>query len=409
MRFVFSDGEKICVYKDGAVQKYESNYIKNYRETMLRSEKNKEWKSQGHAAKLMAEGYYFDGEDENKVEAAVHGVALTEDENRIVYAFSVNKSSGIYSKLLDDEAKTEAHIVSANDVEFTSISYNSDGAMLASVQTDSITSQIAVFDKGSGDYKSITDGDSLDENPSFDHTGKCVLFNSYGVGRDASRNFVEYTPSEIYKINLSTLQVEVLAFSYKHSYIKPLSDSKGNVYCIRKPGSEKTKKNPLIEILMIPVRIVQGIVGFISAFVMCFSGKPLVSGQSGRSAAGGGAAKAGDPDVKKIFVNNNLLNVDKELKKNKKQEDYGFIPSSWKVVKLGKCAEVETDVELASGAADFCIVEENGKTEIVYSNGKHLFAVSEGQKRRKLADADFCLKVGSLTRAKTEGNFFDLI
>lgn len=407
MRFVFSDGEKLGVYSDGDVQKLNSNYIANYRETAIRDSKSKEWKNQGRAAQLMAEGYYFnDGEE--RVEAAIHGVALTEENNRIVYAFSVNNSSGIYSKLLDDEIKTEAHIVSSNEVEFMSVSYNGDGEMLAAVQVDAVTSRIAVFPKNSGDYKCVTGGDSLDENPAFDYTENCILFNSYGVGRDANNNFIEYAPSEIYRLNLSTLDVEALASDPKFSYIKPVSDSDGNIYCIKKPGSEKTGGNPFLEILLIPVRIVQAIVGFISTFVMCFAGKPLVSGQSGRSVnAGGGAAKNGKADAKKIFINNNLLNVEKELKKNKKQEDYGFIPSSWKLVKLGKNGEKET--EIASGAADFCIVEEDGKTQLVYTNGKHVFSVAEGQKRKKLVDTDFCLKVGALTRAKTGDGLFDFL
>ena len=162
-----------------------------------------------------------------------------------------------------------------------------------------------------------------------------------------------------------------------------------------------------MEVLLIPVRIVQAIAGFISTFVMCFSGKSLVSG--GAVDSGGGAAKNGKRDAKKVFINNNLLNVDKELKKNKKQEDYGFIPSSWKLVKLARGGEAEK--ELASGVADFCLVEENGKNEFVYTNGNHIFSVEEGQKRKKLTDVDFCLKVGSMGDAKAadERNFFDFI
>lgn len=406
MKFVFSDGEKLGVYDDGKIQKFESTYITHYRETATKSAKNKEWKTQGHAAQMMSEGYYWN-EREESVTAAIHGVALTEEDNKIVYAFSVNNSSGIYSKLLDDEIKTEAHIVSANDVEFMSVSYAGDGEMLAAVQVDSVTSRIALFPKNSGDYKCITGGDSLDENPSFDFAENCVLFNSYGVGRDANNNFIEYMPSEVYRLNLSTLDVELVVSDPKFSYIKPLADSKGDVYCIKKPGSEKTGGNPIVEILMIPVRIVQAIAGFISAFVMCFSGKSLVSGQSGRSALGDGSAAKKGGDAKKVFINNNLLNVDKELKKNKKQEDYGFIPSSWKIVRLGKNGAPNT--EIASGAADFCLVEEDGKTKFVYTNGKHIFSVEEGQKRQKLADTDFCLKVGGIARAHSDGKLFDLI
>lgn len=406
MKFVFSDGEKLGVYKDGKTEKFESTYIAHYRETALRDAKSKEWKEQGKAARLMAEGYYFQ-EREEKVEAAIHGVALTEDENRIVYAFSVNNSSGIYSKFLDDEIRTEAHIVSSNEADFMSVAYNEKGGMLAAVQSDPITAGIAVFAPGSGDYKCVTGGDSLDENPSFDYTGNSILFNSYGVGRDANNEFISYMPSEIYRLNLSTMDVETVASDSGFSYIKPISDADGNVYCIKKPGTEKTKGNPLVEILLIPVRILQGIAGFISAFVMCFSGKPLVSGQSGRSAMNDGSAMKNGKDGKKIFINNNLLNVDKELKKNKKKEDYGFIPSSWKLVKLGRNGEKET--EIASGVADYCLVEELGQTKFVYTNGKHIFSVAEGEKRKKLVDTDFCLKVGSIARVGTNNDFFDLI
>jgi hypothetical protein len=157
--------------------------------------------------------------------------------------------------------------------------------------------------------------------------------------------------------------------------------------------------------LLIPVRIIQGIVGFISAFVRCFAGKSMVAGESGRSVMGdGGAAKNGKRDAKKIFINNNLINVDKELKKNKKREDYGFIPSSWKLVRLVRGG---AEVELASGVADYCLVEEDGKTQFVYTNGKHIFSFAEGEKRKKLVDTDFCLKVGGILKAQSGDNLFD--
>lgn len=403
MRFAFSDGEKLGVYDGKEAKTFGSGYIARYRETVLQSAKNKAWKNRTDM--MLADDYYFDSPEENVV-AAVHGVALTAEENKIVYAFSVNGSSGIYTKILDDEQKTEAHIVSSNDVRFNSVCYSAEGEMLAAVQSDPVTSEIAVFSK-SGDYKCVTGGDSLDENPSFGPDGKTVYFNSYGVGRDANNNFVEYAPSEIYKLDLSTLDVEPVLSDPKYSYLKPLCDGKGNLYYIKKPGTEKTEGNPFLEILLIPVRIVQAIAGFISAFVMCFAKKPLVSGQSGRTAVNGSAAKNGAPDAKKIFVNNSLLNVDRQLKKNKKQENYGFIPPSWKVMKRSEGGE---ETEIASGAADFCLVEENGKTAVVYTNGRHIFSVCEGEKKQKLADVDFCLKVGSLSaRAEKTEDLFGLL
>lgn len=407
MKFAFVDGEKIAVCEDGNVQKFDSKYVVNYRETAIKSAKSREWKTQGKASRLMDEDYYFERENGANAEVFIRGVALTEKENELVYAASVNDSSVIYKKDLLDEEKTESHVVSSNSEEFMSVSRNRNGGMLAAIQRDPVAADIAVFEQDGGDYKCVTGGDSLDENPAFDTDGKSVLFNSYGVGRDANNNFIKYLPSELFRLDLSTLNVDTVASDRNFSYIKPLPDGEGNLYCIKKPDSEKTERNPLLQILLIPVRIVQGIAGFISAFVMCFSGKPLVDGQSAQS-LGGDATKNGKYDRKKVFINNNLLNVDEQLKKNKKQENYGFIPQSWKLIKIDKDGN---ETELTGGVADFCFTDDgNGKRAVIFTNGKHIFTLTDEGKRKKLADADFCLKVGGTPSPADESNdLFGLI
>lgn len=51
--------------------------------------------------------------------------------------------------------------------------------------------------------------------------------------------------------------------------------------------------------------------------------------------------------------------------------------------------------ELAHGVADFCLTEENGEKTLVYTNGKHIFQLPlNGGKRKKIADVDFCIKLG---------------
>ena len=218
-------------------------------------------------------------------------------------------------------------------------------------------------------------------------------------------NFIQYFPSEIYRLNLGSLEIEELASNPKYSFVKPMADSNGNVYCIQKPASEKDSGNPLLDILLIPVRIVQGIVGFISSFVMCFSGKPLVNGKSMKAIGEGGAAKHSKNNPAQVFINQNLINVEKELNKNKKTEDYGFIPHSWKLVKLTGNGQTE---ELVNGVADFCIVEENGENVLIYTNGKHVFALKDG-KKQKLLDTDFCLKVGGILKKNSSDNLFDCL
>lgn len=397
MKIGFADGEKIGVYENGEKKIYESNYIARYKENALKAAKSKEWKKQTDL--MMGDEYYFERENEAEFFSHVQCVSPTVEENKILYAFTVGDTSGIYYKYTDDKEKTEAHALSSSDVTFTSLSLSKSGKILGSVQTDSVCSNIAIFKNGCSEYETLTGGDSLDENPFLDQEGN-VLFNSYAVGRDQNNAFITYLPSELYQINPETLEIKELLSHDKYSFIKPMKDKRGNVYCIRKLSDESQGENAFLQILMIPVRIVQAIVGFISAFVMCFAKKPLVSGGTARSISNGGdIAKSGDP--KKMWVNNHLINVEKELKRNGKKEEYGFIPKSWALVRLtqDENGKFVGEYELARGVADYCIVEENGETLLVFTNGKRVFALTEEQERvkmKKLFETDCCVKVNAL-------------
>lgn len=386
MKFVFNDGEQIGVYDNGKTGLFVSNYIVNYKDAMLKSQKNKEWKKKSTE---LYDNYGFLEQDEGDVQAKITSVALSGEANKIVYAYEANFTHGIYLKQLDDELKTEAHIVSSDENSFDGLFTLSSGRMLCGVRPDTVTENIAVFDKN-GDYKTITDGDSLDENPSYEESENAIYFNSYGVGRDASNAFVKYLPSEIYRLNLHTMDIDEVLSDARYSFVKPKKRADG-LYFIRTPAFER-EGNPLLEILLIPVRLVQAIAGFISSFVMCFAGKPLVEGQSSKDIS--------NKDKRKIFINHNLINVDKQLKKNKKTTDYGFIPLDYKLMKI----ENGKDTVLFSGVADYCFSDDG---TLIFTNGKHIFSYANGVKT-KLVDTDFCVHLGGIEKTGSDDGFFGL-
>ena len=403
MYFTFIDKEKICTYKDGKIHSYESEYVKRYRETTLNHQKNREWKK--NTDMMM----YEEDFSSERVSVKLHSVCPTTEKNKLVYAFRVNDSAGIYYKFTDDEKKTEAHLLTSTDESFQNLFVNRNGEIFGVVQKNGYSSQIAIFSKEGGDYKSVTGGDSKDENP-FYYQGN-VYFNSYGIGRDANNEFLMYAPSEILRLNPQAMEIETLLSDEKFSFIKPMIDGDGNLYCIRKSVDRKEERgNGFLNILLIPVRIVEALVGFVSLFVNIFAGKPLVDGK-GRTRNGNGMAK--NMDERQIFVHNQLLNVEKELKNNQKDEDGGFIPHSFKLVKFPKDeANFKGErnpgmgVVIASGVADFCITEEN---EVIYTNGKRIFALTEDGKRKKLASTDFCLQLSTLPPTAEEEDLFSQI
>ena len=149
-----------------------------------------------------------------------------------------------------------------------------------------------------------------------------------------------------------------------------------------------------VEILLIPYRIIQAIVMFVQAFVTMFTGKSMTSG-------GSNPARGRETDSRKLFVDGNLIEAEKELKRNKrfKDKEYGFIPMSWKLVKI----ENGKAVPIKSGICDFDLCEDGG---IYCTNGKHVFYIKDG-KTVKVADADLCLSVSTASeRNFTEDDFF---
>lgn len=405
MRFVFIDRDKIGVFEDGKKSLYESTYIQNYKDNAKRIQKNREWKKKSDI--MIEDGYYGLGGE--TIHSRLYSACFTTEENKIAYTFSVNELSRVCFKYLDDEQKTEAHVVSSNEVDFLSYHVNEEGKAVGSIRTGEESADIAVFNND-GDYKLITSGDSLDENPFIDERGR-VLFNSYGIGRSPDNEFITYVPSEIFEYNLQAMEIKTLLSDEKYSFVKPMKDGDGNLYCIRKPGAERKRENVFLSILLIPVRIIEAIIGFVSAFVSIFAGKPLMSNK----AIGGGGAKKSDKDPKEVFIHNQMINVEQERKRNQKTEDGGFIPKEWKLLRYTKKEDdfeesYELQEEIASGVADYCLVKENGKTVLLYTNGQRIFSLENADGKwlkKKLVNTDFCVNISALYGCMKKTNEFD--
>ena len=228
------------------------------------------------------------------------------------------------------------------------------------------------------DYRCVTDGDTLDADP-YISPDDCniIYFSSRGVGRDSHGNFVELSPSAICKLDMNAMDIEEVAVSPNYSYFKPVYHD-GKLYAIKAPV-KGNRGNAFVEFLLFPWRILQAIASFINIFVMATTGKGLTEG-------GPNPARGKDYDSKKIEVAGNLIDVDKQIKKNasKKDSDFGFIPKSWQLI------EVESGKVIKSGVGDYDIAEDG---TIIATNGRRIFEIKDG-KCRKVCNAEFCVKVG---------------
>lgn len=374
--FTYADGQDLCVFDGEKTTKYSSGYVENYKRNAESARRSTEWKKSGEGAIFRGDATVYDTVKEN-IEVSIGGIYPCTESNWVVYSFTVNGTSGIYKKCLTDEKTPETHVINSNELAFYGGMLNcKDGNLAVSAQRGSYA-DIALFDVKTGDFKTLTDGDTLDVDPyiSPDERG-IIYFSSRGAGWDSKGNLVKFSPASICKLDLNKMTVDEIVASPKYSYFKPVRHG-GKLYAIKAPVKERSG-NPILEIILIPWRILQGIASFINIFVTATTGKGLTEG-------GPNPARGKDYDSKYITVAGNLIDVNKQLKKNasKKDTDYGFIPKSWQLV------ELDSGKVIKSGIGDFDIAEDG---TVIATNGKRIFAIKDG-KCKKVCNAEFCVKV----------------
>lgn len=385
--FIFTDGQSICRYDGEKTVKYTSGGIERYKENAERVARSSDWKYGG-------EGAAFRGDMRKTgdgVDCSLSGVYLGEGD-WAVYSFTADQTAGIYKKSLSDEKTPETHVINSNNLSFGQGMLDCAGGKLAvSVQRNYYNSDIGVFDLETDDYRLVTDGDTLDADPYIcPDDGNIIYFSSRGAGRDNHGEFAGFSPSAICKLDLNNMTVEEVAAKNDTNYFKPVIYG-GKLYAVSAPVKEKSG-NAFVDFLLFPWRILQGIANCINIFVRATTGKSVTNG-------GANPARGRDYDSRKVQIAGNLIDVDKQLKKNasKKDSDFGFIPKSWKLV------EVESGKVIKSGICDFDIDEDG---TIIATNGRRVFAIKDG-KCQKISNAEFCLHVSCRHSCKKpESNLF---
>lgn len=378
---VFCDGENICAFDGQRVHTFVSSYITRYRDSAIAAARGREWKKSSNA---LYRGEIFQEDDSQSLVGNVTSAYFC-GESEVVYTFQIGNSSGIYKKSLADEKLTESHVINSTTSSYTGGSLDEGcGALAVSVKSGYYNADIALFDLKSGDYKTYTEGDTLDEDPYICPDERNIIYyTSRGAGRDMRGNFIEFSPAEIYKLDTRSVTTELVKSDAEYSYFKPKCRG-GKLYCIKAPAG-KSGGNALLDIVLIPWRILQAIVGFIAVFVHAFTGKSVTSG-------GDNPARGREVDGKKVIISGNLVDVEKEAKKNasKRDADYGIVPSSWQLI------EVESGKVIKKGIADFDIADDGA---IYATNGRRIFKI-EGDSCKKICDATACFALSCRKSSK---------
>lgn len=371
-KIIFNNNEKICIYKDGEITEFQSDFFNKYISTSIRQAEADEWKTTGFGAQFRGDAIQNLRNSQNDEEVRVSYTGLSFlDDNTILYSILLNNLSAVYTKDLTAKKDGEGHVIHSNQQIYKGCSICGN-KIAFTVLDNPVTSHVAIFDRNTDDYETITDGDCADETPVFSKKyPNEIIFSSKGVGRDSSMNFVKYSPSSIYHYNLDSGEVSEIYSSDNFSYVSPKDDENGNLYCIKRPSEFKNKnENIFVDILLIPVKIVKAIYYFLESFTRMFTGENFTEKSSGD-------IKKNNKNPTQIFIDGNEIYADKEYKTNLKHKDEiaGIIPRSFELIKISNGKEEV----LAKGVIAFEILSDKS---IVYSNGKHLILLKDGVKTK---------------------------
>lgn len=355
MKIAYISENKIYMCDGGNVRELPSERAAHYIETVRTINHNKEWKHTGTGARFTGALRNFSNGEES--DYSINGLAW--DGRGLIYSMILGGMGAIYRKNPDKPEAAEEHIYTAMNSGIGRISYN--GSRIVA----ELDRHIAVYDLEGG-CSELTDGDSIESNPSWTADGRDILCTSKGIA--VSDRDIAYSPGAVLRIDLSAGTMDEILSDGKSDCISPKYDGEGNLWYIRQPYKSAAKKTPLWkDILLFPVRIIKAIGGFLNAFSVMFGGEPLRDG--GRRSS----VKSKQKSEKELFFEGRLIEAEKNQRENaaKGDKNPGIFPLSRELVRRSGNGE-ETVVR--RGVQDYLLLDGG---ELVISNGKSVIHIGK--------------------------------
>ena len=343
------------------------------------------WKteSRGNNPMLSGSGLWGQqGGDPDSLNLAITSVSAANKGRDLYYTLAAGTVNGVFSLRLGDvEAgesdQKEQRLFHGSDFQIRYLETHPQGERLAcSAIYGNGSANILTMRVGQSFFTDITEGDSVDIAPRWvQGDGMALVYQSAGIGRNASGVPVGQSPFAIEKIDFDRQTHERLVEDPKHDSIAPQMTADGTLYYIRRPYRSKKEMGPLQllwDLILIPFRFLNAIYQWLNFFTLRFTGKPLR--QSGEV--------ANPSNWLQMMMAGNLSNAQREAMRHDGALDgEGLVPATWELVRRGVKGDTQV---LATSVLAFDVSARGDR--IVYSNGNGIFAIDKAGKSSLLLE-----------------------
>jgi hypothetical protein len=219
-----ADGALYRLESGKAPERLESPFGLEVRGRAQEIQRRHAWKSEGRGAMFMSRGLLWGGAgaDPNRLQVQVTDIAHGTPAGELLYAMLAEGRTAV-CRLRPDGV--ERRLLHGSERRLEDLALSPAGAELAcSVAHPDGSASLAVMTADATDLAEVTEGEARDAAPSWAPTGRRLVYESAGVGRDAQGRFAGLGPSTIHAIDLDQGAVEEFTARYTG---KPLTTAGG--------------------------------------------------------------------------------------------------------------------------------------------------------------------------------------
>lgn len=332
------------------------------------------WKTQGTGAKFMSGRLLWSGEDPSQpvVPVAVTGISRGTHDGELLYSLATDTVTGVLA--LRNQAADEQRLFHTADFRISQLSAHRSEDRVACVVQHGGVSHIAVMRGDGSELTDVTQGDSIDRAPSW--VAGCadeLIYQSAGIARNEQGIDSGIAAARVEKLNLASGEMTTLLVDEKYDLLDPRLDAAGNLYCIRRPYRPlHARFNPLrglLDLLLLPFRLLFALFQFLNFFTMRYGGKTLVTS---------GNARRKQADLRQMMMLGNLMQAQQDAELMAARDREGLVARSWELVKKSAGGELQV---LAKGVLCFDLCDDGS---IVLTDGAHVYQLGPDGKREEL-------------------------
>lgn len=354
------------------VEQIQSIFGQKIIDQTIRIHQKNEWKTQKSGSHFGGSVLWgVDQVDANAIKVNITSVAKCTEDNSLYYLLESDSAGGLFACRCD--TKEEIRLFHREKFKAKDLDLNQETKeFVCCQQFANGTSNIVLISEDGTSLREITQGDSIDESPSWmPGEQRRILFQSSGIARNRDGYAVGKGATSIQALDLDNNLMTTVLEDERYDFLLPKMSADGYLYYIRRPYeiNHYRPEMAILDFFLLPFRLIRAIFHYLNFFSLVYSQKPLTTASG---------PKMQSDDMKTIILKGKIIDAEKALRKGAKIMGVpSLVPSTWELIRRD---ENQSEQLIAKNVASFDIDE---RGTIIYSNGYGVFGLDD-QKRQSL-------------------------